>query len=290
LALHLEAFAHVDQPIILDDIEHLLADPLGFKLVSALGDTSVPKVLHWHTSNPRWLRGTPTSFSTTSPLCIVANVWTRSPVLESRALQLVFDADNLELHRHAARWFWDQQIHDFVGQRLARLRPLDLRAYVHAHNDKVAGRDWGKLFLDAYAADPAEALVADLEVDTAHPTSKDRVQRFAEVLGSAGGSRSRYYLLRRKLAKEGRLQMEPLVGTIPVAGKPPIRRADDAAVPFRPPQADIPVAEVSTPVNARERFVSGQAQPGARAPAATRVRLDDTCPLDRRPEPDDEDE
>jgi hypothetical protein len=269
----------------------LLADPLGFKLISDLGDSSPEKTLHWHTSNLRWLRGTPTQFTTASPLCIIANEWTRSPVLESRALQLVFEPGNLELHRHASRWFWSQQIHDFVGKRLARLRPLDSRAYVHAYHDLLAGRDWGKLFLDDYAADPAEALVADLEVDPAHPTTQGRVRRFAEVLGSEGGSRSTYYLIRRRLAKEGRLHLEPMCGSIPVAGKRPVRRADDAAEPVRPPQADLPVGEASTPVSPREAFVNnGQAQPGTRAPSSPRIILDDRWAGDPRPEPDDEDE
>ena len=46
-----------------------------------------------------------------------------------------------------AKWFWDQEIHDWFGGHLFRLPPLDTRWYVMASNDKRAGRDWRRLIL-----------------------------------------------------------------------------------------------------------------------------------------------
>ena len=73
---------------------------------------------------------------------IVSNRSTAHEDIRSRAIVLYFDPTNLEVHRAVARWYWDQQIHDYFGQHLSRLPPLDVRWYIHAYGDKLAGRDW----------------------------------------------------------------------------------------------------------------------------------------------------
>ena len=121
---YIDGFRHRGQPIILDDAEHLLDNKIGAKLVSALGETSRVKYLSYGTTS-RVLGEVPDSFSTTSPLCIIANRVTAHEDIQSRATILFHDPTNLEIHRAVARWYWDQEIHDWFGAHLNRLKPID---------------------------------------------------------------------------------------------------------------------------------------------------------------------
>jgi hypothetical protein len=286
LRLYIECYAHLDQPIILDDVEHLLDDPLGAKLVSALGDTSAEKLLNWHSSSGR-LGDTPEQFRTTSPVCIIANETVTRLAIQNRALMLYFDPDNAEIHRHTASWFWDQEIHDWIGKRLARLQPLDARTYIHTYNDKAAGRDWRKLFLDANAADPIECLVQDLEIDPAYPTVKDKERRFGEVLGGKGGSRANYHNVKKRLKAAGRLIVEATLGVIPLRQTRPLVRRGDA--PLYTPPADVPPGVPCTLTNAREEFVATNQRQNAQTQTQPRSAADDTVAWER-PKDNDEDE
>jgi hypothetical protein len=176
--------------------------------LSALGDTSPAKQLSY-ASTSRALGEVPQQYYTNSPLCIVANRGTAHEAIQSRAVTLYFDPTNLEVHRAAVQWFWDQQIHTWVGKHLYRLRPLDARWFVIADRDKRASRDW-RLFLEAHALDRASSVVQELETDPAYPTREDKARRFAEVLGkgSKGASRATYFRLRKRLDDEGRLVAE----------------------------------------------------------------------------------
>src|SRR5207253_2457952 len=52
------------------------------------------------------------------------------------------DVDGLYAHRQAARWFWDQEIFDFVADHLHLVTQHSLRTYCHAWELKQAGLDW----------------------------------------------------------------------------------------------------------------------------------------------------
>jgi hypothetical protein len=280
LSFYLRCFAHRNEPIILDDVEHLLSDPLGRKLVSALGDTGSEKIMSWHSASRR-LEDVPAEFTTNSPLCIIANASVTDRAIQNRAVILDFDPSNEEVHRSVVSWFWDQEIHDWIGRQLARLQPIDARGYLHAANDKLAGRDWQQLFLQANAMDVAECLVQNLESDPAYATVKDRIRRFGEVLGSEGGSKANYHNIKRRLKKRGCLLAEPTVGVIPLRGRRPVRvtPGDNDTTPS-PPAADIPL---------REQF----ARPINGAPAATPTRgpeaaADDSVGWERPPSTDED--
>ena len=135
---YIDCYQHRDQPIILDDAEHLLDTTLGARLVSALGDTTNPKRMCYASTSPR-MRDVPAMYYTTSPLCIIANRVTAHEAIQSRAIVLYFDPTNLEIHRAVASWFWDQEIHNWFGHHLHRLSPLDMRWYRTADADKARG-------------------------------------------------------------------------------------------------------------------------------------------------------
>jgi hypothetical protein len=211
LQFHKDCYYHRPQPIVLDDAEHLLDDKIGAKQIGALGDTSEAKQMNWG-STTRALGDVPQSYYTTSPLCILANRGTAREDIQSRAIPLYFDPTNLEIHRAVARWYWDQEIHDWFGTHLSRLKPLDVRWYIDAADDKRCGRDWRQIILTTRSLDKVSCIVQDLETDPAHPTREDKAMAFRERLaGEKRSSERTYYRIRKRLEEDGRL----VVQTVP---------------------------------------------------------------------------
>jgi hypothetical protein len=210
LQFYIDLYQHRDQPIVLDDAEHLLDHEVGFKLISALGDTA-PRRLLTYGSRSTALDGTPLMFDTESPLCIISNRPTPHEAIRSRALVLYFDPSNSEIHADAASWFWDQQIHDWFGQHLSRVARLESRWYLRCYEDKRAGRDWARLALADYVQpnDRPSVVVQDLEHDASCPNPEDKARRFAEIFAAAkGGSRATYHRVRKALRDKGQLDIE----------------------------------------------------------------------------------
>jgi hypothetical protein len=286
-----ECYRHLDQPIILDDAEHLLENKVGAKLISALGDTTPARLLCYATTS-RVLEEVPQRFWTTSPLCLLSNRATAHEHILSRAVTLYFDPTNLEVHRAVAAWFWDQQIHDWFGQHLFRLPPLDARWYVTASADKEAGRDWERIVLETHVPDRALSLIQDLERDPAHPTREDKARRFKELMGDArGASRGSYFRMRSRLEQAGRLEVEAVA---PI----PLRRRRPPATPSRmeldsieatvpaPPEQEEPAADVP----ARAAFAQPVRGPESPPASPSRMLLDDRLPWEDRPGDDEEGE
>jgi hypothetical protein len=286
-----DCYRHRGEPVILDDAEHLLDHTVGAKLVAALGDTTPAKQLSYATT-AHVLGGVPDTFLTTSPLCVIANKFTAHEDIRSRAVTLYFDPTDLEVHRAAARWFWDQEVHDWFGRHLHGLRGVEARWYVIAAQDKEAGRDWRRITLAAHAPDVGSCVVQDLETDPACPTRADKARRFVELMGRAtGASRASYFRLRKRLGEEGRLTVEPVPPiTLSHTTRPgvPSRVELEAmgAAPLRDPELEPGPLDLP----AREAFaqpVRGQPAPQA---GPRRMTLDDSVGWERSPALDEEEE
>jgi len=208
LQFYKDLYEHRGQAVILDDAEHLLESKIGAKLVSALGETTAEKRLDYG-STTRGLGNVPQTFLTTSPLCIIANKTTVESALQSRSILLYFDPPNADIHQAVSRWFWDQDIHDWFGQHVSRLPPLDCRWYLHADKDKKANRNWRKILLDTYGLDKISTTIQDIETDPAYPMREDKARRFVELMKTEkGASRASYFRIRRWLESEGKLAVE----------------------------------------------------------------------------------
>jgi hypothetical protein len=293
LQVYKDAYNNRNRPMFLDDVEPILNHPLGAQLISALGDTNRAKLLSYGTTS-RLLGDVPQSFLTTSPLCIITNRTTFPEYLLSRAVVIVFDPTNQEIHKAVAEWYWDQEIHDWFGQHVHRLPPLDARWYVIAAHDKRAGRDWQRILLETRVPGKAECVVQELENDPAYPTRKDKARRFVERMNDAkGASRSSYFRIRQQLELEGRLLVEG-VPSIPLRRtRPPGTPSQlelDAMGAEPPPQPEEEPRPVDVP--AREQFtqpINGHTPtPGA----PRRMVLDDTVSWKSEPdgEADEEEE
>jgi hypothetical protein len=108
---------------------------------------------------------------------------------------LVFEPTALEVHRHAAGWFWDAQIFDFVADHLHLIAQHSLRTYGHAWELKQAGLDWRRAVLSRCLTGPA-LLVARLKADPTFASEAARVQAF---VAAGAGCRATYYQHARRL-------------------------------------------------------------------------------------------
>jgi hypothetical protein len=289
MQFYIACHQHRGEPIVLDDAEHLLDTTVGAKLISALGDTTTEKLLCYATTG-RGLGEVPQRFYTTSPLCILANRSTRHEDIQSRAVTLYFDPTNQEIHRAAAQWYWDQEIHNWFGEHLSRLPPLDTRWYRQAFDDKRAGRKWQQVILTTRTLNRATCTVQDVERDDAYPTREEKVRRFVEVMGNTkGGSRASYFSLRKRLKKEQRLVVTiippiQLRHTRPPA-TPSILELDALEAPGEAPPEEDP-SPLDVPL--REAFSQPITGAGAAAAHPTHAVLDDSVAWEDPPEQDDE--
>jgi len=115
--------------------------------------------------------------------------------LEDRGHFLVFEPSPLEVHRQAARWFWDQEIFDFVAEHLHLMGQHSLRTYCHAWELKQAGLDWRQGVLCRCLSGVALA-VARLKANPDFANEAERVRAFVQ---SGAGCRASYFRHAKKL-------------------------------------------------------------------------------------------
>jgi len=198
--IYLQAYEHRHKPIILDDVDGLYADRLGIRLLKALGQTERTKTLSWQTATPTLERsGIPRQFTTTSRVALVGNDWKTLnadvAALEDRGHLLLFEPSALEVHGQAARWFWDQEIYDFVADHLHLMAQHSLRTYCHAWELKRAHLDWRQGILCRCLTGVALA-VAKLK---ANPTFANEAERVRAFVKSGAGCRASYFRHAQKL-------------------------------------------------------------------------------------------
>src|SRR6266699_4208191 len=180
--IYLQAYEHRHEPIVLDDVDGLYADRLGVRLLKALGQTERTKTLSWQSAAPTLERqGIPRQFTTTSRVALIGNDWKTLnadvAALEDRGHLLLFEPTPLEVHRQAARWFWDQEIFYFIAGHLHLMAQHSLRTYCHAWELKQAGLDWRQGVLCRCLTGVALA-VAKLKANPDFASEAQRVQAF----------------------------------------------------------------------------------------------------------------
>jgi hypothetical protein len=198
--IYLQAYEHRHKPIVLDDVDGLYADRQGIRLLKALGQTERTKTVSWQSAAPTLERsGIPRQFTTTSRVALVGNDWKTLnddvAALEDRGHLLIFEPTPLEVHRQAARWFWDQEIFDFVGDHLHLMAQHSLRTYGHAWELKRAKLDWRQGVLCRCLTGVALA-VAKLRANADFASEAERVRAFVQ---SGAGCRASYFRHAQKL-------------------------------------------------------------------------------------------
>jgi hypothetical protein len=198
--IFLEAYHHRHQPIVLDDVDGLDSNRDSIRLLKALAQTEPTKTLSWlSTTSLLDKAGVPCRFATTSRLVMIGNSWKTLnadvAALEDRGHLLLFTPTALEVHRHAALWFWDQEVFDFVGQRLNLIAQHSLRTYLHAWELKQAGLNWRQGVLSRFLTGAA-LEVAQLKANPDFTSEAQRVQAFVQ---SGAGCRATYFHHAKKI-------------------------------------------------------------------------------------------
>src|SRR5262249_34095595 len=115
--------------------------------------------------------------------------------LEDRGHLLLFEPAPLEVHRHAACWFWDPEIFDFVADHLHLMAQHSLRTYRHAWELKRAGLDWRQGVLCRCLTGTA-LEVAKLKANRSFASEAERVRAFVQA---GAGCRASYFRHAQKL-------------------------------------------------------------------------------------------
>src|SRR6266852_4394231 len=198
--IYLQAYEHRHKPIVLDDVDGLYADRLGIRLLKALGQTERTKTVSWQTAAPTLGQcSIPRQFTTTSRVVLIGDDWKTLnhdvAALEDRGHLLLFEPSPQEVHRQAARWFWDQEIFDFVAERLHLMAPHSLRTYQHAAELEAAGMNWRHVVLSRCLTGAA-LEVAKLKANPNFTSEAERVRAFVQ---SGAGCRASYFRHAKKL-------------------------------------------------------------------------------------------
>jgi hypothetical protein len=218
--LYCQLWHHRDQPVVLDDLDGLYVSRDGIRLLKCLTQSEPVKRVSWHTDAPTLARDEiPRQFTTTSRVAIITNDWKTLnrdvAALQDRGHVVLFQPSAREIHLRTAEWFWDQEIFDFLGERLHWLQEASMRHYVAAWELKQAGLDWRSLVLSRCLSGRA-LLVGQVKADPRYPSEAERLKAFQ---AQGGGSRSTYFKLAR------RLQTAEPAPAIKLNNPPPARRA-----------------------------------------------------------------
>lgn len=205
-----EAFVNRNKLLVFDDAERIWGDSDGRFFVRDMTETTSKKMVHWQTQNQELKRdGIPQKFPTTSRVAVILNRFSFGDSAEydaivDRAQFLYFDPPPLEIHRHVALWFWDQEVYDYIGQRLPVIdsNKLSTRAYVRAWERKPKG-DWKNLIDSHYCRQSGEDWVRLLEADPKFHTVDERV---AEFVKRTNMTRATYFNHKKSLKATGSLQ------------------------------------------------------------------------------------
>ena len=215
-----------NQPVVIDDVDGLYAARDGLRLLKSLCQTEPLKRVSWHSDVATLRRDRiPQTFQTTSRVIIIANEWKtldrNVAAVEDRGICVSFEPSPLEIHTQTCTWFWDQEVFDFVGERLHLFAELSMRLYRQLWELKTAGIDWRAYALGRVLTGRT-LLVAQLKADARYSSEKERVAAF---IAAGGGSRATYFKHARKL--------QPAVATpsIALTAKPPTTNAIVAAPP-----------------------------------------------------------
>ena len=220
--LYCQLWRNQNRTVVLDDVDGLYASREGIRLLKCLTQTELQRSVSWHTDAATLVREQiPQEFRTTSRVAIITNEWKtlnrNVAALQDRGHVVTFEPSPLEVHLHTAEWFWDQEIFDFIGERLHLMREASMRHYSAAWELKQAGIDWRRLVLSRCLSGKA-LLVAQLKASPDYASEAERVGAF---IARGGGSRATYFNFSKRLQSQANA-----APSIQLRSSPPHRAPD----------------------------------------------------------------
>lgn len=199
--LYRQLWDYRNQPIVLDDLDRLYADPDCVRLLKPLCNTVREKRLHWLTNLTLNEGSLPATFTTASSVILIANEWkSLNPnvrALEDRAIILYFCPSNEEVHRKVGQWFEDSEVYNLLGRLLPLIPAVSMRHYCKGSQLRRAGfSDWRNSLLQMIIPDRRVVCVMAVQNDPELHCEEQRVVRF---VATTGASRATYFRIKAKL-------------------------------------------------------------------------------------------
>lgn len=203
--IYQKVFKHVDCPIVIDDVDRLYRNKDGINLLKSLCQTEPIKTVSWQSATRQLEKeGVPREFATASHLIIIFNDWhslnDNVAAVEDRGHTISFVPTAREVHERTAEWFDDEEIYEWIGERLHLIQSPSMRLYYRARELKIAGFDWQR-FTPLAPEDERRKLVAELLRDDQYETQEDRVREFKK---RGGGCRATFFNHARRLHRQRR--------------------------------------------------------------------------------------
>lgn len=200
-ALFMELAERPEAPVLVDDVDTVLADGASLSLLKAACDSRPEREIAWRVNGKRL------TAMISGPIAILTNdigsLNAHLSAVLSRAWTVEFMPPTGEVHAAAAAWA-DPEVHEFVGANLALLIDIDLRDYYFAQKARAAGRNWRQMLIGRWehrevSLPPDEAerrrhwmkyIRAQYGEEGEGLTGREAVRKFAEL---GGGSRATYH-------------------------------------------------------------------------------------------------
>ena len=203
-ALYRELYLYRDEPVIIDDIDQIYSKPGCVRILKALCNTDGTKTLRWTSGHQEIGDGSdqiPGSFTTNSPVCLIANEWRtlneNVRALEDRAIVVKFEPDAAEVHRRVGEWFSNDEVYGFIEQNLHLIARPSGRYYVKAEQLLRANPNrWRDRILSVMGVDDRTRELMLLLEDRAYKSEEERAAAFE---AGGHGSRATYFRLKGKL-------------------------------------------------------------------------------------------
>lgn len=192
--IYCRLFQYVDQPVVIDDVDRLYRSKDGINLLKFLCATEPVKKVSWQSATSQLEKeGTPREFETKSRVVIISNDWQtlnrNVAAVEDRGHVLTFSPTAWEVHERTRGWFKDDEIFNWIGNRLHRIPNPSMRLYFKALELKQAGFDWRR-YTPIGGGNDRRQLVAELISDDQYETQEERVHEFSS---RGGGCRATFF-------------------------------------------------------------------------------------------------
>ena len=200
IALYMELYRHRDQPIVIDDVDRLYADPACVRLLKLVCQTERTKLVEWNTTTKLLdAENIPRQFTTSSPVCIIANDFRASnpntKALIDRGVSVRFDPSADEVHDNVRSWFDDAEVFSFIGEHLGMISEPSQRHYFVAKELHEAGLDWQGALLSTWGVDPRIVALRQVYANEELGTQGERCGAW---MTKTGADRATFYRLSKE--------------------------------------------------------------------------------------------
>lgn len=207
-AVYQQLYEHIDEPVILDDLDEMLADSSVTALLKMLLETRTPKVIQWSSARTMSEKSDlPPAFETRSRCLLLVNelklVSKNFAAVLDRALPVSFNPTPRELAAYVATWFdlrSHKDVYDYVTERLPYAQSPSCRFYVRALALKQAKLDWQET-VDAQTT-PQDKKVAALKVVLLNSKLKTRKDQYESWRQATGASEQAFYAYLRAIGMQ----------------------------------------------------------------------------------------